>query len=435
MRRENKFTVGLPNRRLLLDRFRLALSASARSNRYGALLFLDMDRFKTLNDTLGHDIGDLLLVEVARRIQSCVREVDTVARLGGDEFVVLLNDVNPVAEAASQQAALIAEKIRESLCAPYQLKDKRHYSSPSIGVCLYRGQEKSIDCLLKYADMAMYQVKASGRNGMRFYDPLMQQAVETRASLEADLYSAVAGQEQFLLYYQAQVNSSGGLVGAEVLLRWSHPRRGMVPPIDFIPIAEETGLILPLGHWVLKSACQQLAAWAVRPETAHLSVAVNVSVKQFNIQTFVEEVLMLIEYYRVDPEKLKLEITESLLLDNVAEIITKMHILKNRGISFSMDDFGTGFSSLSLLKRLPLCQLKIDQSFVRDILTDHNDAAISKMIINLAQSLNLAVIAEGVETREQQEFLDLNGCHAFQGYLYSKPVPVEQFEALLQRLG
>ncbi|MFZ2523917.1 MAG: EAL domain-containing protein, partial [Candidatus Ferrigenium altingense] len=278
-----------------------------------------------------------------------------------------------------------------------------------------------------------YQAKADGRNTVRFFDPAMQTAVSARVALESDLRRAVSEQEQFLLYYQPQVDSSGRMIGAEALVRWRHPERGMVSPADFIPLAEESGLILPLGHWVMATACEQLAAWAAQPEMAHLNLAVNVSAKQFNLPTFVEEVLALVDYFGVNPARLKLEITESLLLDNVNDIIAKMTALKTRGISFSMDDFGTGYSSLSYLKRLPLYQLKIDQSFVRDVLTDPNDAAIAKIIISLAKSMNLAVIAEGVETEAQRKFLELNDCHAFQGYLFSKPVPAKEFEQLIAK--
>jgi diguanylate cyclase (GGDEF)-like protein/PAS domain S-box-containing protein len=420
----------LPNRRLLLDRFRLALSVSARSKHYGAVLFLDMDRFKTLNDTLGHDYGDLLLIEVAERIQSCVREVDTVARLGGDEFVVLLEEVDADAEQASQKTALIAEKIRASLAAPYQLKAYEHHSSPSIGVSLYRGNTESVDALLKFADMAMYEAKESGRNAVRFFDPAMQLAVETRASLEADLRHAVP-YEQLRLYYQIQLDSDHRPLGAEALVRWIHPERGMVSPAQFIPIAEESSLILDVGHWVLETACRQLAAWGKREQTQHLELAVNVSAQQFRKHDFVENVAAVIRAQQVNPTCLKLELTESVVLTDVADIVAKMHALKALGIKLSLDDFGTGYSSLSYLKLLPLDQLKIDQSFVRDIATDPNDAVMVKTIINLAQNFRLNVIAEGVETEAQLDFLKQNGCMAYQGYLFSKPVPIEEFEVLL----
>ncbi|MDD5383516.1 MAG: EAL domain-containing protein [Gallionella sp.] len=423
----------LPNRRFLLDRLQQALALSVRTGRQGALLFIDLDNFKSINDTQGHAVGDLLLVEVANRLQGCIREGDTTARLGGDEFVVLLEDLDTNEQIAATQAETVGEKICETIGHPYLINGHEHHSTASIGITLFRGPVKTMEEMLKRADVALYQAKADGRDTVRFFDPAMQTAVSARVALESDLRRAVSEQEQFLLYYQGQVDSSGRMTGAEALVRWRHPERGMVSPADFIPLAEESGLILPLGHWVMTTACQQLAAWATQPEMAHLTVAVNVSAKQFHLPTFVEEVLALIDYFGVDTAKLKLEITESLLLDNVDDIITKMTALKARGISFSMDDFGTGYSSLSYLKRLPLYQLKIDQSFVRDVLTDPNDAAIAKIIISLAKSMNLAVIAEGVETEAQRKFLELNGCHAFQGYLFSKPVPVKEFEQLVER--
>ncbi len=424
---------GLPNRRLLLDRLHQALTLSIRNNRQGALMFIDLDNFKSINDTEGHAAGDLLLVEAAKRLQNCTREGDTIARLGGDEFVVLLEGLDQNEQAAASQTETAGEKILASLGQPYLIDGHTLHSTASIGVTLFRGAIKTVGEMLKRADVALHQAKAGGRNTVRFFDPAMQAAVTSRVSLESDLRRAVSEQEQFMLYYQPQVDSSGRMVGAEALLRWQHPGRGMVSPAEFIPLAEETGLILPLGHWVLATACQQLATWATQPEMNHLTVAVNVSAKQFRLPTFVDEVLTLVDYFKVNPARLKLEITESMLLDNVDDIIAKMTALKARGINFSMDDFGTGYSSLSYLKRLPLYQLKIDQSFVRDVLTDPNDAAIAKIIVALARSMNLAVIAEGVETEEQREFLELNGCHAYQGYLFSKPVPAEQFEVLLKR--
>ena len=423
----------LPNRRFLLDRLQQALALSTRNDRQGALLFIDLDNFKSINDTQGHAVGDLLLIEVANRLQGCIREGDTTARLGGDEFVVLLEDLDEDEQVAAAQAETVGEKIREIIGQSYLINGHEHHSAASIGITLFRGPVRTMEEMLKQADVALYQAKADGRNAVRFFDPAMQTAVSARVALESDLRRAVSEQEQFLLYYQPQVDSTGRMIGAEALVRWRHPERGMVSPAEFIPLAEESGLILPLGHWVLTTACQQLAAWAAQPETAHLTVAVNVSAKQFHLPTFVEEVLALVDYFGVNPAKLKLEITESLLLDNVDDIIAKMTALKACGINFSMDDFGTGYSSLSYLKRLPLYQLKIDQSFVRDVLTDPNDAAIAKIIVSLAQSMNLAVIAEGVETEAQREFLELNGCHAFQGYLFSKPVPAKEFEQLIAK--
>ncbi|WP_435627336.1 EAL domain-containing protein [Candidatus Ferrigenium straubiae] len=421
----------LPNRRLLLDRLHQALALSVRNERQGALLFIDLDNFKSINDTQGHATGDLLLVEAAKRLQDCIREGDTTARLGGDEFVVLLEDLDADEQVAASQAETVGEKILSAIGKPYLINGHEHHSTASIGITLFRGSVKTMDEMLKRADVALYQAKADGRNILRFFDPAMQAAVAARVSLESDLRRAILEQEQLQLYYQAQVNSSGRLTGAEALVRWRHPERGMVSPAEFIPLAEESGLILPLGHWVMATACQQLATWATEPDTAHLTLAVNVSAKQFHLPTFVEEVATLVDYFGVNPARLKLEITESLMVENVDDIIAKMSELKTRGINFSMDDFGTGYSSLSYLKHLPLYQLKIDQSFVRDVLTDPNDAAIAKIIVSLAQSMNLMVIAEGVETEEQREFLEQNGCHAFQGYLFSKPVPVGEFEQLI----
>ncbi|MGZ5053677.1 MAG: sensor domain-containing protein, partial [Methylobacter sp.] len=420
----------LPNRRLLQDRISLALTASARSQKYGAILFLDMDKFKTLNDTLGHDVGDLLLTDVAQRILCSVRETDTVARLGGDEFVVLIEEVDGQAEEASQKVALIAEKIRASLATTYQLKGHEYHSSPSIGVNLYRGNEESVDTLLKRADMAMYQAKEAGRNAVRFFDPAMQQAVEMRAALEADLYHAVS-EGQLRLFYQIQVDNDQQPLGAEALVRWIHPKRGMVSPAQFIPVAEESSLILDVGHWVLEAACQQLALWSQREQTRDLELAVNVSARQFKEHDFVENIAAVIRTHQVNPARLKLELTENMILTDIADVVAKMSALKVLGIKLSMDDFGTGYSSLSYLKQLPLDQLKVDQSFVRDIATDPNDAIIVQTIINMAHNFHLSVIAEGVETEAQLMFLKHHGCMAYQGYLFSKPVPVEEFEALL----
>ena len=424
---------GLPNRRLLLDRFHQALSVSARSGHCGAILFLDMDRFKAINDSLGHAHGDQLLVEVAQRIRVCVREVDTVARLGGDEFVVLLEDVGANAEDSTQQAALIAEKIRLALNRPYQLGGREFHSSPSIGVCLYWGEQESVDDLLKHADMAMHQAKDSGRNTVRFFDPQMQQAVETRAALETDLRNAVPNRE-LRLHYQIQVDNDHRALGAEALLRWVHPVRGMVFPNQFIPIAEESSLILDIGNWVLDAACQQLARWGENENTRDLTLAVNVSAEQFRLHDFVEQVAAKLLAHRIEPSRLKFELTESMVLNDVADVVKKMHALKALGVSLSMDDFGTGYSSLSYLKQLPLDQLKIDQSFVRDIAVDLNDEVMVQTIIGMAQNFRLNVIAEGVETEAQLAFLRLHGCMAYQGYLFSKPVPIGEFEALLVNL-
>ncbi len=421
---------GLPNRLLLIDRLQHALVASARSKKAGALLFIDLDNFKTLNDTVGHDVGDLLLKEVAVRLVSCVRESDTVARLGGDEFVVLLEYVGEDLMEAAAHARAVGEKVITAFTQSFELRGYPHHSTPSIGVTLFNDQLTNVDELLKRADLAMYQAKASGRNTMRFFDPEMQAVINTRVELEADLRQGLQHSE-FELHYQPQINSDGQVTGAEALARWRHPRRGMVPPAQFIPVAEDTGLILLLGHWVLETACQQLVSWAACPETANLTLAVNVSIRQFRQPDFVPQVLEVLKSTGADPGRLKLELTESLLVENVEDVIVKMTELKEKGVTFSLDDFGTGYSSLSYLKLLPLDQLKIDQSFVRDVFSDTNDAAIARTIIALGQSLGLKVIAEGVETAEQRDFLKINGCMAYQGFLFSPPLPIEQFDAFL----
>ncbi|MFA7281551.1 MAG: EAL domain-containing protein [Sterolibacterium sp.] len=423
---------GLPNRILLLDRLQQAMTASFRSGSYGALLFIDLDHFKTLNDTLGHDMGDLLLQQVAQRLTTCVRAEDTVARLGGDEFVVMLASLSMNETHAANQTEGVGEKILSVLNQTYQLKEVAYQNTPSIGATLFKGHQTEIDDLLKQADLAMYRAKGAGRNALRFFDPDMELEVMQRAILEKDLRTAIQ-ERQFLLYYQAQM-ANGKLSGSEVLLRWQHPQRGMLPPSEFISLAEETGLILPLGHWVLEAACIQLALWAARPELAHLTVAVNVSAHQFRQPDFVNQVIAVLEHTGANPRRLKLELTESLLVSNVEEIIGKMFVLKAEGVGFSLDDFGTGYSSLSYLKRLPLDQLKIDKSFVRDVFSDINDGAIVQAIIALSQTLGLSVIAEGVETEEQCDFLARLGCLAYQGYLFNRPLPVVGFEEFALRV-
>jgi diguanylate cyclase (GGDEF)-like protein/PAS domain S-box-containing protein len=421
----------LPNRRLLLDRLRQAIASSSRSSKHGALLFIDLDNFKTLNDTLGHDTGDQLLRQVAHRLANCVRDGDTVARLGGDEFVVMLQDLSGDPLLAASQAEVVSEKILALCSQPYQLGGARHHSTTSIGIALFANHTESIDELMKRADLAMYQAKASGRNNLRFFDPEMQAAIMLRVALEADLREAVKKNE-FHLYYQSQVDEGGHVTGVEALLRWQHPERGLVSPLDFIPLAEDTGLILSVGHWVMESACNQLAIWAAKPEMAHLTIAVNVSARQFHQREFVRQVCDVLEQTGANPQRLKLELTESLLVRDIEDVIEKMTTLRATGVTFALDDFGTGYSSLSYLKRLPLDQLKIDQGFVKDILTNSNDAAIAKMIVSLAEAMGLTVIAEGVETEAQRGFLALQGCRAYQGYLFSHPPPTDRFEAFLQ---
>jgi diguanylate cyclase (GGDEF)-like protein/PAS domain S-box-containing protein len=418
---------GLPNRRLLIDRLEQALATRSRYRHEGALLFIDLDNFKTLNDTRGHDKGDMLLQQVAQRLATCVRKGDTVARLGGDEFVVILEDLSENADEAINQTKTVGEKILAVLNHAYVLNDYVHHCTASIGITLFADRRESVDDLLQHADLAMYQAKAAGRNTLRFFDPVMQAVVTTRVGLESGLREAVLGQ-QFLLHYQPQVDTDGRVVGAEALLRWQHPERGLVFPGEFIPVIEETGLILPVGQWVLETACDSLVAWASRPEMAHLTIAVNVSARQFHQPDFVARVIAALERSGANPQRLKLELTESLLIKDVEDVVAKMAALKDRGVCFSLDDFGTGYSSLSYLKRLPLDQLKIDQSFVRDIQIDPNDAAIARTIIALAHSLGLDVLAEGVETELQLSFLGSAGCSLFQGYLFSRPIPQNAFE-------
>ena len=421
----------LPNRRLLMDRLQQALVANARSRHAGALLFIDLDNFKTINDTLGHDTGDLLLRQAAVRLVNCVRASDTVARLGGDEFVVMLLGLNDNPEEAVIQAKTVGEKIVGAFSQPYQIAGIEHLCTSSIGITMFKDQQDSVGELLKRADLAMYQAKAAGRNTMRLFDPVMQTEITTRVALEADLRQAMP-RDEFLLHYQPQVDGNGHMTGVEALLRWQHPRHGLVSPVEFIPLAEDTGLILPLGLWVLETACAQLAAWASRAETAQLNIAVNVSVQQFRHPHFVAQVMKVLDHSAANPHRLKLELTESLMVNDMDLTIAKMTALKGHGVSFSLDDFGTGYSSLSYLKRLPLDQLKIDQSFVKDVFTDPNDAVIARTIVALAQSLGLAVIAEGVETEAQRDFLAGHGCHAYQGYLFSRPLPIDKLEEFMR---
>jgi diguanylate cyclase (GGDEF)-like protein/PAS domain S-box-containing protein len=416
---------GLPNRRLLIDRLTRALDYSTRHISHGGLLFIDLDNFKVLNDTLGHHMGDELLIQVAQRLGKCVRSIDTVARLGGDEFVVMLQDLGDLQIEAAAMAETVGKKILSSLNQPFELAGQRHHSSPSIGITLFFQSQHTVDELLKRADLAMYQAKGAGRNTQRFFDPIMQAAATERANIEADLRQGLV-REEFLLYYQPVVDEQCRMTGVEALVRWQHPARGMVSPADFIPVAEHTGMILPLGHWVLQTACQQLVRWSKSPATERLTIAVNVSTRQFRQPEFSDQLLDLLRETGANPYRLKLELTESLLLNEMDDAINKMTELRSIGVSFSLDDFGTGYSSLSYLKRLPLDQLKIDQSFVRDVLKDPNDAAIVRTILNLAANLDLSVVAEGVETEGQRDFLLRSGCKAFQGYLFGRPVPVDQ---------
>ncbi len=418
---------GLPNRRLLLDRLEHALIVSMRNQRGGALFFIDLDDFKGLNDTRGHYVGDLLLQQVAQRLIGCVREGDTVARLGGDEFVVMLEGLSQDTLQTVKQAEAVGTAILLALNEPYVLQDSVHHNTPSIGVTLFGEPLGSVEELLKQADLAMYRAKASGRNALCFFDPQMQSVLAERVALEKELRIALQ-QQEFILHYQPQVNQAGAMVGVEALVRWQHPQRSVVSPLEFIALAEDTGLILPLGRWVLETACRQLAAWAQRSDRQHLTMAVNVSARQFHHADFVEQVLAVLQETSANPRRLKLELTESLLITNIEEVIAKMSALKARGVCFSLDDFGTGYSSLGYLKRLPLDQLKIDQGFVSHVLTDANDAAIARMIVALSESLGLEVIAEGVEQAEQRDFLARQGCQAYQGYFFSRPLAIQALE-------
>ncbi len=428
----------LPNRQMLMDRLERALSRigsrgkKEQLNINGALMFIDLDNFKVLNDTLGHATGDNLLCKVATRLGACVRLSDTVARLGGDEFVVMLESLPEEVTAATEYCRGVAERILYALSETYDLAGHQYDSSCSIGVTFFSKRKQNLSDLLKQADLAMYQAKAAGRNTVCFFDPAMQAVVTANAALNFGLRQSLRD-DHFVLYYQPQVGGSGNMFGVEALLRWNHPERGLVYPNDFIAQAEESGLILPLGKWVLETACQQLARWALRDETRHLSIAVNVSVRQFRHPEFVELVMMTIKEAGIPANRLRLELTESLLATGIEVTIAKMGMLKEAGVTLSIDDFGIGYSALSYLKRLPLDQLKIDRLFVKDILTDPNDAAIARTIVGLAQSLGLGVVAEGVETEAQRDLLAQFGCECYQGHLYCPAMPIDALEIFMQR--
>jgi len=421
---------GLPNRLSLLKKLDNALINCQKNATSGAVMFLDLDHFKTLNDTLGHDVGDMLLQQVSNRLKHCTIEGSTAARLGGDEFVVMIEGLSCHISEAEQQIIILVEKVFQRLSEPYQLDGHEHNSTSSIGIALFDGQTRSREEVIKQADIAMYQAKKEGRHGYRFFDQNMQDALTAQTELEQDLSRAIERQ-QLELHYQVQVNEHVQAIGAEVLIRWHHPVHGMVPPCQFIPLAEDTGQIIDIGNWVLLTACQQIQRWKNDPKTAHLILAINVSAKQFFQADFVAQVEKIIADTQINPNLVKLELTESIFLDKLEEIIASMNALKKIGVRFSLDDFGTGYSSLQYLKQLPLNQLKIDQSFVRDITSDTSDKVIVRTIIAMAKALNLNVIAEGVETEEQREILLRNDCNTFQGYLFSKPVPLIEFEALL----
>ena len=421
----------LPNRRLLQDRLAQALIVSARNGLYGAILFIDLDNFKKLNDTRGHDTGDLLLVEVAQRLRETVRESDTVARQGGDEFVIVLEKLGTNADSAVLLVKQLGDKIRESIDRPFDLNGIEHHCRISIGVDLF-DKHDTVEGLLKRADLALYQAKSEGRNALRFFEPAMAAALEKRSAMEVELRQALASR-QLRLYYQPQFDASRQVIGAEALLRWQHPVHGLVPPLDFIPLAEDTGLILPIGQWVLETACALLKTLAGDTQFRKLKIAVNVSARQFRQADFVARVQNVLQSSSVDPTRLKIELTESLALENLQDTIDKMFAIGQLGVGFSMDDFGTGYSCLAYLAQLPLDQLKIDQSFVRNLPQGKNDAIIARTVITMGRGLDMSVIAEGVETEAQHEFLRLHGCDAYQGYLFSRPLPSDEFQAFLRK--
>ena len=413
----------LPNRRLLLDRLQQALATSARSRLHDALMFIDLDNFKNLNDTLGHDMGDQLLKEVASRISACVRECDTVARLGGDEFVVMLTGLDGNPEAAAAHTQKVGGKILDRLNQVYCLASHERYCSASIGITLFFGQNTTPDELLKQADIALYQAKNAGRNTLCFFAPEMQSSLMARAALTNDLRFALARNE-FKLFCQIEVDHNQKIIGVEVLLRWDHPKKGLIFPDEFIPLAEETGLFQPIGQWVLESACALLKSWEKSTEWKHLHLAINISSRQFYQSNFVDEVVAIIRHAKIDPGKIVLELTERVVLADNNDADAKMKALKEVGVRFSLDDFGTGYISLAYLTHLPFDHLKIDRSFVQNIDVKPSDAVIVKAMIVMANELGIGVVAEGVETEAQRDFLEQHGCPVFQGYLFGKPVPL-----------
>ena len=422
---------GLPNRRLLIERLEHAMAMSERHLTFGAILFIDLDNFKHLNDTRGHDVGDQLLIEVAERLRRVSREADTIVRLGGDEFVVVCEALNTDERQAARHAEKIGEKIRESLTAPYQLNQIEHYNSPSIGIALFRDENLGLDELLKQADNAMYQAKNAGRNAIRLFNPAMQKELEDRLLLEKDLRQALE-QQALSLHLQPQVNQAHQTIGAEALIRWQHPQRGWVSPGEFIPLAEESHLILEIGYWVLQQACQILCQWQSSPQYSQLTLSVNVSGRQIRQQYFVDQVLDILADHSLPPGRLKLEITESIALDNMQDTLQKMQALRQAGVHFSMDDFGTGYSSLASIKQLPFDQVKIDKSFITDLEIDQSDMILTETIIAMGRALQLEVLAEGVETpRQKQKLLEM-GCHHYQGFYFSKPLDPDGFDAYLK---
>lgn len=422
----------LPNRRMLLEHLEESLGLSVKNNDYVAVMFIDLDHFKNINDSSGYSAGDSMLIEVGQRLQRCVRSADMVAKMGGDEYVVVLESLGGSIKSAIAQADIVAKKMHDAFIEPFIIQNHKFHISASIGIGLANGQAYSIDEIFRHADAAMHQAKRAGRNTWRFFDPLMHKSLEARMALEFDLHHAITD-NQLELYYQVQAHKTDGIVGAEALIRWNHPIRGVIPPNDFIPLAEETGLILQIGKWVLEEACKQIKRWEGSIYASNLSIAVNVSAQQFSQSDFVEVVFQTLTKTLANPKRLKLEITESLALNDIDQTRAKMMSLRKIGVRFSLDDFGTGYSSLSYLTRLPLDQLKIDRSFVSNVTHQASDASIVQTIIGMAKNLNMEVIAEGVEVEEQMEFLESHGCLVYQGYLFSRPLPLGEFEQVLER--
>jgi diguanylate cyclase (GGDEF)-like protein/PAS domain S-box-containing protein len=422
----------LPNRRLLHERLEQELNNARRYQRAGILLFLDLDRFKHINDALGHSVGDKILIETARRLQSLLRATDTAVRLGGDEFIILISAQDGIHNDLLEQSSIIAEKVINEINNPFLINEHELFISTSIGITLYTGIDETVELLLKRADTAMYQAKEAGRDTFRFYQQSMQEAADTKLQIERSLRLAISKQE-LSLHYQPQLSDKNKLIGVEALIRWNNSDLGFIPPIEFIPIAEESGLIIPIGHWIVERVCNQINQWDEQGiDIPH--VAINISAKQFYHVDFVSMLVHTVFENTIRPDRIILEITESVFLGELEDVIDKMNALKENGFSFSVDDFGTGYSSLTYLKRLPFDQLKIDQAFIRDMVNQPSDVAIVKAIIVMAKGLGLELIAEGVETDEHLAYLSNFGCNIYQGYYFSKPLPADQLSEYIKTL-
>ncbi len=422
---------GLPNRRLLIDRFQHAMATSKRSKAYCALIFLDLDNFKLLNDTKGHDSGDQVLIEVARRIKRMIRAGDTVARLSGDEFIMIIEDLDVDENIAYKQATEVAKKLLLALNEPCQLEMFEFQAAASLGLVLFNNDEFSFEDHLRHADTAMYQSKQAGRNTYRFYDHVTQSNMERNFAIESSLDDALRN-NAFYLNFQSILDADQKVIAAEVLLRWTHPVLGNIGPAEFIPIAEKNNQIIKIGHWVLLQACRQLKAWESSPELSKIMLSVNISAKQFLYINFIQEVSDIITETGINPDFLKLELTETAVIDNIEDVINKFNILKEIGIRIALDDFGMGHSALVYLKKLPVTQIKIDRSFVNEVLTDSNDAAIIQMILAIGKTIQCNIVAEGVERLEQFEILKKFGCRFFQGFYFSRPISIEDFEKMVK---